>query len=392
MFLSALIVVLAGWFVFTSTRVLLRDVIIEAKNDQIEDLNTQNAEQVEDIDRLQGTLLDKTRELEQRSDYLLGLVEQDPTGELSEGLAENSGDDPQNNEADEDKTSALTPARQTKDGGLMQVFFSQANAATGHILEIEFEAALQNRFDQIAARQDRAAATLARFAISKLEEFDDILAPYKIRAADLARAATVDPAVLGQGGPYMPAPASGEALDSSIMSGTEAPYPELNQSWSELLKVYSGMQSVPLLYPVVDFYQSSRFGRRTDPITEKTGWHSGVDLAGWPGTEIFSTTAGVVTKAGVWGNYGNMVEVNHGNGFKTRYAHLRKIKVKRGQRVAMGEVLGEMGCSGRCVSTHLHYEVFFNNNLRNPQPFMEPEKDVQQTQREATNSIYRKGK
>ncbi len=80
---------------------------------------------------------------------------------------------------------------------------------------------------------------------------------------------------------------------------------------------------------------------------------------------------------------GKMVEIDHGNGFKTRYAHLRKVKVKRGQMVQPGDILGEMGCTGRCISTHLHYEVFFNNNLRNPLPFMEAPEDVQQTKREA---------
>ena len=215
-----------------------------------------------------------------------------------------------------------------------------------------------------------------------------MLSPFKIKAGDLARASTIDLSALGQGGPYMPDPVSADGMFSNIPKITAiSPYPDLQERWSELLKVFSGLQSVPLLYPVKDFYQSSRFGRRTDPFTKKAGWHPGVDLAGWPGTEVFSTTPGVVTMAGVWGGYGNMVEVDHGNGFKTRYAHLRKIKVQRGQKVAMGDVLGEMGCSGRCVSTHLHYEVYFNNNLRNPQPFMEAPEDVQQTKREARSTF-----
>jgi len=391
-FLSALFIVFVAWVIYSSTRVLLRDTIIEAKDGQINELNSQNAEQEQSIERLQGTLMDQALELEERSDYLLGLVEADPSGELSSGLVENPPAENKDTDADQDKTSALVlPASGADHRGLMQVFFSQASAAPGPLPENDFEHLLEARLSRIATRQDRAAATLARFAERKLAEFDDILAPYKIKAEDLARAATLDLSGPAQGGPYMPEPASGEQLTASIMDQKTAPYPDLNDQWAELIKVYSGMQSVPLLYPVVDFYQSSRFGRRTDPITEKSAWHSGVDLAGWPGTEIFAPTSGVVTKAGQWGNYGNMVEVDHGNGFKTRYAHLRKIKVKRGQRVVMGEVLGEMGCSGRCVSTHLHYEVFFNNNLRNPQPFMEPQDDVQQTQREAA-STYRKGK
>lgn len=388
---AVLLIALAGWFAFASAKVLLRDVIIAAKNQEIDTLNSQTAEQAEEIERLQGTLMDKTRALEERTDYLLGLMEQDPTGELSKGV-ESTLPPEQEETGAGDKTSALTPASQANGSGLMQVFFSRAEASPSRLSGDEFETLVLVRFDVIAGRQDSAAATLVSFAERKILEFDDMLSPFKIRAGDLVRASTIDLPALGQGGPYLPDPAGGDGMVSDIPDIIKtSPYPELQERWSELLKVYSGLQSVPLLYPVKDFYQSSRFGRRIDPITKKPGWHPGVDLAGWPGTEIFSPTAGVVTKAGVWGNYGNMVEVDHGNGFKTRYAHLRKIKVQRGQKVSMGDVLGEMGCSGRCVSTHLHYEVYFNNNLRNPQPFMEPEEDVQQSKREATSS-YGKGK
>ena len=388
---AVLLVALAGWVIFASARVLLRDVIIEAKNQQIETLDSQTADQAGEIERLQGTLMDKTRALEERTDYLLGLMEQDPTGELSKGV-ESTPPPEEEETGNEDQTSALTPASWKVGSGLMRVFFSRAEASPGRFTGAEFETLIQARFDVIAGRQDSAAATLVNFAERKILEFDDMLSPFKIKAGDLARASTIDLSALGQGGPYLPGPASGDGMFSDLPEFAPAsPYPDLHERWSNLLKVYSGLQSVPLLYPVKDFYQSSRFGRRIDPITKKPGWHPGVDLAGWPGTEIFSPTAGVVTKAGVWGNYGNMVEVDHGNGFKTRYAHLRKIKVQRGQKVSMGDVLGEMGCSGRCVSTHLHYEVYFNNNLRNPQPFMEPEEDVQQTKREAPSS-YGKGK
>ena len=81
-----------------------------------------------------------------------------------------------------------------------------------------------------------------------------------------------------------------------------------------------------------------------------------------------------------------MVEIDHGNGFKTRYAHMRKVIAKRGQTIKAGDILGEMGCTGRCASTHLHYEVFFNDTLRNPQPFMEAPEDVKQTKDQANTT------
>ncbi|MEE8259017.1 MAG: M23 family metallopeptidase, partial [Sphingomonadales bacterium] len=282
------------------------------------------------------------------------------------------------------KNAELNPARAPAETGFMKFLVSTANAATPPMSAQEFEDYILNRLDGIASHQDDIATRLTFFAENKIMEADDMLAPFRMKAKDLARAVTLDLSTLGQGGPNFPDPSTGAGMFSGIADFSKAqPYPVLHESWTRLVQVYDGLQSVPLLYPVKDFYLSSRFGRRTDPFTKQPGWHPGVDLAGWPGTPIETTSAGIVTKAGTWSTYGKMVEIDHGNGFKTRYAHLRKVKVKRGQMVQPGDILGEMGCTGRCISTHLHYEVFFNNNLRNPLPFMEAPEDVQQTKREA---------
>lgn len=378
------------WIAFASANVLLRDEVIEAKNNEIEALGAVNQEQTKDIERLQGTVMDKTRDLEERSDYLQGLIENDPTGALTsgdetpqpgqeEGPMQGPDLKPQD-PGEPDKNAALVPAKT----GLMKFLVGSANAATPPMTPREFEDFIFSRLDGIASRQDEIATQLTFFAENKVMETDDMLAPFRIKAKDLARAVTLDLSTLGKGGPNFPDPSTGAGMFSETSNFSKVtPYPVLHESWSRMVQVYSGWQSVPLLYPVKDFYLSSRFGRRTDPFTKKPGWHPGVDLAGWPGTPIEATSAGIVTKAGTWSTYGKMVEVDHGNGFKTRYAHLRKVKVKRGQMVQPGDILGEMGCTGRCISTHLHYEVFFNNNLRNPLPFMEAPEDVQQTKREA---------
>ncbi len=367
-FASGLIAAL-GWVGYASYNTVFRDQIIAAKDNEIAALEAESAEKSENLAVIEHQILEKTEELEARQGYLNSLIETDPTGEFP--AAEESQDDRE--DADPVKESrAVFPGA---------FLFKGANAATDPKVSGQaFLDYITARLDLIEADQDRIARNLDAFATVKLSEIDDMLAPFKLTARDLADATRLDLAGLGQGGPFLP---EGQH-DPDLAAGDT--YLDLQAKWTELLKAYTGFQNIPLSEPVEDFYLSSKFGRRTDPITKKAGWHPGIDLAGWPGTKIFATTAGVVTKAGPWGGYGNMVEIDHGNGFKTRYAHLRKVIAKRGQTVKPGDVLGEMGCTGRCVSTHLHYEVYFNGILRNPQPFMEAPEDVQQTKVQANGT------
>jgi murein DD-endopeptidase MepM/ murein hydrolase activator NlpD len=268
---------------------------------------------------------------------------------------------------------------------LSGILISSAHASTKSSLSMEeFEAEVMRRLALVEAEQNRLAANLAGLAETKLVEFDDMLAPFKMKAVDLANATDFE--FMGQGGPFVPVGAEGFSAIKSGDFELDLPFPGLSQKWGEMLKVYEGMKSLPLLTPAENYYVSSLFGRRTDPLTKARARHYGMDLAGWPGEKIFTTGDGVVVKAGTWGAYGRMVEIDHGNGFTTRYGHMKKVLVTRGQTVKAGDIIGQMGCTGRCTSTHLHYEVMFNGTNRNPQPFMEAPEDVQQTQRQANSN------
>jgi murein DD-endopeptidase MepM/ murein hydrolase activator NlpD len=118
------------------------------------------------------------------------------------------------------------------------------------------------------------------------------------------------------------------------------------------------MATVPLASPVVDAHRiTSGFGRRHDPFRGRLAFHAGIDLAAPRGTAIYAPAAGEVIRVGRLGGYGNVVEIDHGNGVVTRYAHLHAYFVKRGDSLAPGERLGLMGRSGRTTGVHLHYEV-----------------------------------
>ncbi|MEM5549982.1 M23 family metallopeptidase [Pseudoalteromonas neustonica] len=126
------------------------------------------------------------------------------------------------------------------------------------------------------------------------------------------------------------------------------------------------LNELPHALPAADYYISSSYGLRKDPMNGRRAFHKGVDLAGWHKTEIFAPADGIVLRAGRNGGYGNFIELQHKNGFVTRFGHLHKIKVKKGQSITKNDVIGLMGSTGRSTSTHLHYEVLLNGKHVNP--------------------------
>lgn len=117
---------------------------------------------------------------------------------------------------------------------------------------------------------------------------------------------------------------------------------------------------------------TSTFGSRGNPFTgsgiEK---HAGVDFSGRTGEEVKVTAQGKVSFSGTMGGYGNVVVIKHPNHFETRYAHLSKILVRDGQNVNVGNVIGEVGSTGRSTGPHLHYEILYKDNKIDPQPFLD---------------------
>jgi murein DD-endopeptidase MepM/ murein hydrolase activator NlpD len=135
---------------------------------------------------------------------------------------------------------------------------------------------------------------------------------------------------------------------------------------------------MPFAAPTAAAAESSSYGMRVDPFTHRPAFHPGLDFPGAVMSPVRATAPGVVSFTGVRSGYGNTVEVDHGSGFKTRYAHLRTISVKVGQRVAIGQRLGGMGSTGRSTGPHLHYEVWAGGRPRNPYRFLRAGEYVQQ--------------
>ena len=144
----------------------------------------------------------------------------------------------------------------------------------------------------------------------------------------------------------------------------------------EIDKNYLNWRQTPTMIPIRSRLLSDRYGKRKDPFTKKWEFHGGVDFIARTGTKIFAPADGIVRLAKRHYGFGKMVELQHSRGFypgqrktvryRTRYAHLSKILVKRRQRVSRGDVIGLVGSTGRSTGPHLHYEILINNRRSNP--------------------------
>ncbi len=176
-----------------------------------------------------------------------------------------------------------------------------------------------------------------------------------------------------QGGPFVAGDYTGD-FDGDAELEIALSLLDLRLSrWSALQRV---MRTLPLSVPLDQYQMSSGFGTRTDPINGRKAQHRGLDFRAAMKAPVYATAPGKVTFAGWSGPFGRMVEIDHGHGIRTRYAHLKKILVKAGQTVANREKIGLVGSSGRSTGPHLHYEVRYKGVPLNPKKFLTAGKHV----------------
>lgn len=158
---------------------------------------------------------------------------------------------------------------------------------------------------------------------------------------------------------------------------------ELFASWRQLEQLEQGVAAIPSARPIrTEIAFTSGFGVRSDPFRGRAAMHGGIDLAGPIGTPIYATADGIVQRS-EWnsGGYGNLVEINHGQGIQTRYGHMSRLIARPGQRVRRGDLIGLMGSTGRSTGSHLHYEVRIDGRAVNPIPFMQSTESLAALQR-----------
>jgi murein DD-endopeptidase MepM/ murein hydrolase activator NlpD len=161
------------------------------------------------------------------------------------------------------------------------------------------------------------------------------------------------------------------ALTNSGESELDPRFRRLALSLARMEALQRGLQGIPQVLPASVFQLSSGFGYRTDPIHGSAAFHAGLDFKGPRGAPIYAAADGRVRFVGRHPAYGNVVEIDHGNGLMTRYAHMSAFHSRVGQQVVAGQQIGAVGNTGRSTGPHLHFEVRIHGKPINPRPLLE---------------------
>jgi murein DD-endopeptidase MepM/ murein hydrolase activator NlpD len=251
----------------------------------------------------------------------------------------------------------------------------------------------QKTVDKVSAAVPEAAP-LARIEARQLAFVEALtrLADRRSAAAETAiRKFGLDPRrVLAEvrdegamGGPLL-------ALSTSADGSLDPRFRRLGQSLARMEALNRGLDGIPQVLPASLHYISSGFGFRSNPFGGGGGeFHPGLDFKGPFGAPIYAAARGRISFVGQRSGYGNCVEVDHGNGLITRYAHMSAFRTKVGTKVEAGQLIGQIGSTGRSTGPHLHFEVRINDRAVNPRPFLEAAPHVLEEARSSTRTADR---
>ncbi|BBC71418.1 peptidase M23 [Altererythrobacter sp. B11] len=212
---------------------------------------------------------------------------------------------------------------------------------------------------RLEARQIAFVERLTRFADRRAARAEKALRTLGLDPRGILRASHT-----AQGGPL-------EKLSTARDGSIDPRFERMGASLERMDALERGLSGVPQVMPADSSLISSGFGYRRDPFNGHAAMHAGLDFRGAVGAPIHAAAAGRVSFVGMRSGYGKVVEVSHGNGLMTRYAHMSQWKAKAGQQVAAGAVIGAIGSTGRSTGPHLHFEVRINGRAVNPRPFLE---------------------
>ncbi len=361
------VVILAGWSATTATYFAFSDDVLKgliarqaeqqyAYEDRIAELRAQidrtTSRQLLDQEQFEQKLNDLLRRqaaLESRATALSGISDPVTTGSLRSSTGSN---DPKSI-----GDSLLTPHPLDR-GTALEPDRAPTNKKPGKEADIGTKLGrIEASLDRVDRRETAVLAQLQARYEGKARKMRGVLAQLGLKL-------DANPPA-GIGGPFVPVPLPSES------QSFERALTRVNIARAYADKLSATLVSVPVREPVtgeIDF--SSPFGVRVDPFLHVPAMHTGIDFRGTYGEPIHATAAGTVTSAGWSGGYGQMVEVDHGNGLATRYGHLSEIDVKVGQSIRIGQVVGRLGSTGRSTGPHLHYETRVDGEAVDPQRFL----------------------
>ena len=260
---------------------------------------------------------------------------------------------------------------------------SNAKTALAQNHVVQKIAALEDRLDLIQKEQLGLLTDLRESATRQMERYEAILktAEMPVDTVIAQVGGGTSKRKSGVGGPFLAAGLGAEiraAAVDGITDDFEREFADIAEIYGRLDSLATAMTRLPLVTPVEHglYRSTSGFGYRVDPFTGRIAFHAGADMAGEFNTPIMTTLPGRVVFTGLRGPYGLMVEIEHGGGIRTRYAHLKSSLVKPGDFVQLRQKIGTMGSSGRSTGPHLHYEIWFNDVVRSPIRFFDAGRNV----------------
>ncbi|HLO62095.1 MAG TPA: M23 family metallopeptidase [Azonexus sp.] len=203
-------------------------------------------------------------------------------------------------------------------------------------------------------------------------------------AAGIKREQAADTLKAAQGGPYVPAPMSAAELQKEIerlATMVDQRSDDLAYLEIKLLEKRVKDRLLPTTLPVKDAYLGSPFGHREDPIAGLRAMHEGIDFNAETGTPVVAAADGVVLSASYHPDFGNVIDIDHGDGLTSRYAHLSRLDAKPASLVKRGERIGAVGSTGRSTGSHLHFEVRMQGVAQNPAFFLKQGNEYAQIKR-----------
>lgn len=392
------IVAFAGWIGYASVNVFYRDAMLDARDRRITELSYAYERLAADYEKSQENFVVASRDLEERYRRLYDMAMKQRSPALPSDTASAPAKTAEPGKAARPPQAVAEPPKAPDARGEVKVATAAAAPSTpddpssiedleGMLRESKAKPPLpavkprdietrilavrgQQRelIDDLGARTDKSVALLEK-----------ALARTGLDIAAMLSRASEARADVGVGGPLralnVTSPNGGGSTGVTVASADPQVDRDINTlegkfgRWGDLLAL---AQRLPLDLPMSGEAEiSSTYGRRTDPFTKQLAFHAGIDFIGPNRAPVLATAPGVVVFAGRKGPYGRAVEIDHGLGVKTRYAHLSAISVQAGETVPFGRQLGTMGSTGRSTGQHLHYEILLDDEQIDPGKFIE---------------------
>jgi murein DD-endopeptidase MepM/ murein hydrolase activator NlpD len=384
--LSTIAVALAfvGWSAFTSISYVFYDQFLESKDNQIANTRLAYRSLLSQVASYQRKFTYITSDLESNHFMMLGLVKKNAS--LQQNLTTISAK-LKHTELERESILAVRQSlreKLTDSEGEVRVLNSQNFALKDNlgIVESDLQNALGERNEAMykGTRMRRQIKDLDNRLVGLERSEQNTVLQLTERTIDLngsmqrvVKIAGIDPEKIlkvnsdfpkGQGGPFIAAKPDGKPA-----SKLKASLSDLEKHLLQSESLQDIMSRMPMAPPLTSYRVTSSFGKRRDPINKKWSAHYGLDMGAPFKSAVYVAAPGIVKYAGWKGKFGKLIEIDHGSGLKTRFGHLHKILVKKGQQVNFRDKVGYLGSTGRSTGAHLHYEVIFNGRRMNPIKF-----------------------